>query len=212
MPRVDLQVRYEEKDEAKQLGARWDPAKKVWYVPDGLDPSPFGRWLPTTPETAKEPHPNIRAPSYFIAKASHTCWKCEQTTPVFAFVLPEGYEVPSDDDDAGEDDWEEQFGPTKPSSLTWLSKSVEDRICAMTNTYRMGYSQTVEGTYWANHCQHCDRLQGDFFLFHEPGEAFCPVTPEEAARITLYPVAEPFAASCGSWSVDDQMVSFMRQA
>jgi hypothetical protein len=30
--RVDLRVPYSEKDEAKALGARWDPSIKKWYV------------------------------------------------------------------------------------------------------------------------------------------------------------------------------------
>ena len=30
--RVDLRVPYSEKDEAKALGARWDPSMKKWYT------------------------------------------------------------------------------------------------------------------------------------------------------------------------------------
>lgn len=40
-----LKVPFAEKDEAKQLGARWDAAKKKWYVPLGTDLAPFSRWL-----------------------------------------------------------------------------------------------------------------------------------------------------------------------
>ena len=36
MSRIDLQVPFCEKDEARRLGARWDPAQKVWYVPANL--------------------------------------------------------------------------------------------------------------------------------------------------------------------------------
>jgi hypothetical protein len=39
-----LNVPYAEKDEAKRLGARWDPARKKWYVPHGVDLEPFSRW------------------------------------------------------------------------------------------------------------------------------------------------------------------------
>lgn len=38
---------YKEKDRVKTLGARWDPARKQWYVPDGLALTPFAEWLPT---------------------------------------------------------------------------------------------------------------------------------------------------------------------
>lgn len=40
-----LKVPYAEKDEAKSLGARWNPARKCWYVPDGQDSAPFARWI-----------------------------------------------------------------------------------------------------------------------------------------------------------------------
>lgn len=40
-----LKVPYAEKDEAKALGARWDGARKSWYVPDGKDEAPFARWI-----------------------------------------------------------------------------------------------------------------------------------------------------------------------
>jgi hypothetical protein len=41
-----LDVPYAEKDGAKALGARWNPTRKRWYVPDGVDPAPFAQWLP----------------------------------------------------------------------------------------------------------------------------------------------------------------------
>ncbi|WP_229632085.1 DUF5710 domain-containing protein [Pseudoduganella violaceinigra] len=39
-----LNVPYAEKDEAKRLGARWDAARKKWYVPPGVSMEPFSRW------------------------------------------------------------------------------------------------------------------------------------------------------------------------
>lgn len=39
-----LNVPYAQKDAAKALGARWDPAKKKWYVPAGVDVAPFAGW------------------------------------------------------------------------------------------------------------------------------------------------------------------------
>ena len=44
--RIDLKVPFAEKDTAKALGARWDAAKKIWYVNDVPDLSPFTRWIP----------------------------------------------------------------------------------------------------------------------------------------------------------------------
>ena len=60
-----LEVPFAQQDQAKMLGARWDPLKKKWYVPDGLSLIPFKMWLsedgliqdqlPTPPHT----HPLI---------------------------------------------------------------------------------------------------------------------------------------------------------
>ncbi|MGV7206512.1 3'-5' exonuclease [Oxalobacteraceae bacterium A2-2] len=43
--RVYLQVAYQDKAEAKALGAAYDLARRAWYVPEGADPSPFRRWI-----------------------------------------------------------------------------------------------------------------------------------------------------------------------
>ncbi|MEC5399932.1 DUF5710 domain-containing protein [Uliginosibacterium sp. H1] len=45
--RFDLKVPFAEKDDAKKLGARWDAAKKLWYVVDKADMAPFAKWSPT---------------------------------------------------------------------------------------------------------------------------------------------------------------------
>ena len=42
-----LSVPFEEKDLAKELGAKFDRETKNWYVPEGMDLEPFERWKPT---------------------------------------------------------------------------------------------------------------------------------------------------------------------
>lgn len=44
--RMNLKVPFAEKDEAKKLGARWDAARKVWYVEDEARIALFARWSP----------------------------------------------------------------------------------------------------------------------------------------------------------------------
>ncbi len=39
-----LSVPFKEKDEVKQLGAKWDRQQQSWYVPRGVDPAPFSKW------------------------------------------------------------------------------------------------------------------------------------------------------------------------
>lgn len=43
--RIDLSCPFDQKDKAKALGAKWDAAKKVWYIVDVEDLTPFMRWI-----------------------------------------------------------------------------------------------------------------------------------------------------------------------
>ena len=44
--RINLVTPFAEKDAVKALGARWDAAKKCWYIVDVADLAPFTRWIP----------------------------------------------------------------------------------------------------------------------------------------------------------------------
>ena len=52
-----LQVPFRDKDSAKALGARWDPAQRQWYVPAGRELAPFAAWLPAGLVDASPPLP-----------------------------------------------------------------------------------------------------------------------------------------------------------
>ena len=41
-----LQVPYKEKNQAKELGAKWDRGKQSWYVPAAVDLVAFAKWVP----------------------------------------------------------------------------------------------------------------------------------------------------------------------
>jgi exodeoxyribonuclease VII large subunit len=49
MDKTYLTVPFKEKDQAKNLGARWDGDARKWYVPDGFDIAPFSQWLDAMP-------------------------------------------------------------------------------------------------------------------------------------------------------------------
>jgi hypothetical protein len=44
--RIHLKTPFAEKDAAKALGARWDGTRKLWYITDVADLTPFLRWIP----------------------------------------------------------------------------------------------------------------------------------------------------------------------
>ena len=45
-------------------------------------------------------------------------------------------------------------------------------------TVQYRYSRVTRSKYWANTCPKCRRIQGDWFVFHEPGGAFFPAYEE----------------------------------
>ena len=51
-----INVPYAEKNEAKELGAKWDKDNKSWYIPTGADQAKFEKWLkPTEKEPTLDP-------------------------------------------------------------------------------------------------------------------------------------------------------------
>ena len=46
---INLKVPFSEKDQAKSLGARWNAELKLWYVPSGIEASPFTKWFSDSP-------------------------------------------------------------------------------------------------------------------------------------------------------------------
>lgn len=63
---IFLTVPYAEKDDAKSLGARWNPTRRSWYVPDGVAAEPFAKWLDgaPVPEAGATPARKGRVDSY----------------------------------------------------------------------------------------------------------------------------------------------------
>lgn len=63
MNKVQLQltVPFAAKDQAKALGARWDPAARSWYVPQGVDIQLFKSWWPENLQDAPSPAAAARA-------------------------------------------------------------------------------------------------------------------------------------------------------
>lgn len=52
---IPLKVPFNEKDQAKSLGARWNSESKHWYIPQGVNASPFEKWLTSSPILATTP-------------------------------------------------------------------------------------------------------------------------------------------------------------
>lgn len=52
--RINLVTPFAEKDAVKALGAKWNPARKVWYIVNVEDLTPFLRWIPGVQDVADQ--------------------------------------------------------------------------------------------------------------------------------------------------------------
>lgn len=156
---IKLDVPYQEKDEAKALGARWNQDLKSWVIQDDQDPKAFAKWLP------REPSFNVKADTYSVVRAHDQCWSCDQVTDVFGIQIDSGVEVL--------DQAVESIAGCMLNNVEHVSGELEERLVSMTDgKLRRDHSKTVGYSYLMNHCRHCDAKIGDFGLHQEPGGPF----------------------------------------
>ena len=200
--RIELQVPFEDKDKAKKLGARWDPKKKVWYLPEGLDAHLFQQWLP------KELRKNFISPDYWIAETISECWKCKSIMPFIGLLLSEkhildsGKEIDEDIGPIGEEEfhrreegkiplgWRMSGVRGMPYYLEMLNPEALERIVKISPEYSIDFNNKAKSNYYMNHCPGCGARQGDFHAYCEPDGPFLPVERRIAERINLHYVQE----------------------
>ena len=173
--RTDLEVPFSEKDEAKARGARWDAVTRTWFVPLGVDTTPFQTWIPETEDGLTKLLPPV-----FVVESSTACWKCGGRVKVGAIAASSFVE--SLDDSAAELDL------YLFSGITYLPTDLAAAVRTLNPGYRLRYSKTAGMKYYMNHCI-CGAQLGDFFMYSEPGGAFFPVEAEDAKSMKLHRVS-----------------------
>lgn len=124
--RTNLNCPFHEKDEAKRLGARWDPAGKTWYIFGAEDLTPFMRWI--SPPSGK---PKKRAG--FIPKI--TCSEVDVPHCGCDHVLP--WEDCEHTEAALDAEVEKAF----VAAMTLGTGAYEQHLCRQTN--KMLYTQVL---------------------------------------------------------------------
>lgn len=188
MDKILLKVPFAEKDQAKALGARWDPNLKSWYILPAQDKGAFSRWLPVDPELL--PY-NITSEGgqFYILKGKRKCFSCKKETQVFTFALnPYWYFDPEYEAEDDEDKWDLVNDLVMIHYVRRLNEAAQAVMKKFTQSYNCDHSGTIDDAYYANHCENCGKLQGDFFLFEDFDDGFIVTTPEAAAHMTLYKV------------------------
>ncbi len=200
---LKINVPYSEKDLAKEKGAFWDKDNKTWFVPDYKDINLFSQWIDTDKVSiiAKAP--------FWIGVTQKTCWKCGSMIDVIAFASNKFWIYEYSDDDEALQEWYLQDYFSFFYMPGYIEKEILDIVCSRFPTFKLGFSKTVNGKYWANHCEHCNALQGDFFMHDEPGGEFSPIDMDGYKAITLiefpYKFDLPITASY-SWASNEKDV------
>lgn len=111
----------------------------------------------------------ISPPLYLMGKKIY-CWRCDAKMTVVTLLAPHVAETENE--------------VCVLSDVQRLPAHVLAFIQKRVPTYKLKFSKTVKGKYYANTCPACGVLSGDFFLQDEPGAPFFPTNEEEAS--TLY--------------------------
>jgi hypothetical protein len=175
--RLILNVPFEEKDEAKQRGARWDPAARTWYAPPGLPGGRFARWLPPRLDGPRSPARLLLFPT--------RCWRCDADTTAIGGALvaarPHVGDVGSD---------------LIPRNCAFLSfDTVAEavvRLIPAEQLTRHGVgplkrrsSKTARTSYLSNGCRNCDALLGSYLLQEELLAAGKPFDRYQSIPVSL---------------------------
>jgi putative DNA primase/helicase len=92
--RIYLAVPYDERNEAKALGARWDAVKKAWYIGTEADPAKTAKW-----ELRHQPEPTLDPRAEFAAALRSIGGIVDGDHPL---MNGEAQRIPAHDDKRGE--------------------------------------------------------------------------------------------------------------
>lgn len=136
----------------------------------------------------------LAAPSYALLQADTTCWKCGESTRVATIWVPSFTDT---SDVEGPEDEPEIGGAATLRHIEDLDDNVTDHVREVATWLKPGHSETAETTYWANHCPHCDALQGDHFVMGVNGPFFFQHRAE-ADALELIPGRGPLTANASA--------------
>ncbi len=140
------------------------------------------------------------APPIHLVAGESDCWRCRATMPVVA-ILCGNIEAPDE-------------GPYILSNTEELPPELTRFIQERCPTFRLTFSKTVGGRYFANNCPNCGVISGDFYLHSEPGAPFFPTEPDEAASLTIENISvnQPVFARTGcGYGTGDLILQYARR-
>lgn len=199
--KIYLDVPFTEKEQIKALGARWDTIRKRWYCSDSLkDEVTFSRWIKSNADdvgraenkathdgfTLSEfihkgaprvsrfiPFLTVTANKAALVCSTAQCYKCKDSTPVFAFAALSGQwanlSLKSNNTFPQEIDLPRIYGFVQK-----IDKAFENQAAKLAPSYKRKRSAKPMDSVYMNHCAHCASPIKEAFLHFKQDGSFSP--------------------------------------
>lgn len=182
---IELNVPFAQKEEAKKLGARWNPERKKWFVPEGVSEMPFKRWIENVPKPSARPATQTMFAPLWLMTSKESCYRCHKNSVVFAITSQaiEDYDIGDENDVHYQMHRTDKNHYVSISNLEHVDERIGQYLARAVPNYRIDYSKTQNARVYMNHCEHCQTKLGDFYMHNEPGGAFYPDSYEDAQKM-----------------------------
>lgn len=169
---------YSDKNMVRSLGAYWDARIKMWYIynPTEKDYVTFAPWI-----LKDNLHAFIATEYLYLIEGKRICWKCGFNTRVLGFGIGEYYYLYKTGDNEFMCDYEQDLierGEEVHLAWTDNENTIPKRLLHYIKrkyNVKTGFSKTLNGNCFANHCDNCDALQGNHYVFESV--TTCPFLP-----------------------------------
>ncbi len=164
-----LNVSYKDKDKVKQLGAKWDPQQKVWFIPPGKDSAAFNPWL-SKPSAKSE----LIVGDIGLARNIISCWSCKGYCTVCAIYARK---ITIDQINS-----QIKTGLFILTEITDMPDEMATFISLRCINFRLGKANESGERSYRNHCDHCAIGLSDLRL-HKKDKGFNPSVANNCKNI-----------------------------
>lgn len=158
-----LNVSYKDKDEVKDLGAKWDAQQKVWYVPPGKDLKIFKKWLITNANK-----PQLILEDIGLVRNLVSCWSCKGYCTIYAIYTRA----------LQRNDHQTESGFFILTEIAKIPENLADFLILRCPNFRIGKADSKGIKTYRNHCDHCKMGFSDLRM-HKKGQGFNPANISE---------------------------------
>lgn len=185
--KVYLDVPFSENEIAKSQGATWDSKEEKWYYKGEIkNLYKLGKWF-----LNGDDYKIIAIGDIYLFKGKQCCYRCHNDTTVIGLGF--GHHIKFYMDENGKYRYKVELNDKVYLSWVYTEKDIPPRLLKyMQSKYNVRSTSTkTGGPCFANHCEHCDAVQGNHYIFNKNDNVFMPLQSKidfykRLQDITLY--------------------------